>query len=148
MKEADEKTLSLYTLDPPEWRAQLIANKEPRLYPDFFPGATALYPQSTTQTGSHVPGMSRDGSAANAGAGGNQHVPIPGVTASKEDELSEHAVKLGFVNKAVVQVSGSHHSNITGVGKENVTTDKYTYELKLHFHRQKTSQRTLSFIIN
>lgn len=99
---AGKALLTPYVLEPPEWRAPLIANKTPPLYPDFFPGSTALYPQSATQSGAHVPGVSRDSSQA--GPAGSQFTPIAGVTASKEDELSETVAKLGFVNKAVVQV--------------------------------------------
>lgn len=101
---ADKTLLVPYVLEPPQWRAPLIANKSPSLYPDFFPGATALYPQSTTQSGVHVPGISRDSSHAGNGPAGAHFVPVAGVTASKEDELSETVAKLGFVNKAVVQV--------------------------------------------
>jgi hypothetical protein len=96
--------LKPYKLEPPEWRAPLIANKEPPLYPDLFPGATALYPQSSIQlANAHVPGVSRD-SSASASSGSHHFIPVAGVTASKEDELSDTVTKLGFVNKAVVQV--------------------------------------------
>lgn len=101
---ADRTLLTSYVLEPPEWRAPLLANKSPALYPDFFPGATALYPQLATQSAGHVPGISRDSSA---GASGSHFVPVGGVTVSKEDELNETVAKLGFVNKAVVQVCSS-----------------------------------------
>lgn len=100
----DRTLLTPYVLEPPPWRAPLIANKTPALYPDFFPGATALYPQPASQSAGHVPGVSRDSSAA---ASGSHFTPVAGVTASKEDELNETVAKLGFVNRAVVQVSGS-----------------------------------------
>lgn len=98
---AERTLLTPYILEPPEWRAPLLANKNPALYPDFFPGATALYPQLATQSAAHVPGVSRDSSAT---ASGSHFTPVAGVTASKEDELNETVAKLGFVNKAVVQV--------------------------------------------
>lgn len=109
------KELTLWHLEPPEWRLPLLSVAEPAstnanlpscvqsAYPEFFPGATALYPQpfsshsaSTSSHGNYA-GHGRDSSSGQMG--------VAGVTMAREDDLSESVVKSGFVSRTHVQVS-------------------------------------------
>ena len=94
---ASPSLLSLYALEPPHWRLPLTYATP--AYPELYPGATALYPQTLSNTGQiqgKYAGQSRDAA--------NNDVGIVGVAKSTEEDLSETAVKNGFVNKPVVQV--------------------------------------------
>lgn len=98
--------LQPYVLQPPSWRAPLLATSNPAppqsvAYPELFPGATALFPQQAASSGlgggSGVTyaGIGRDSSAA---------LGIVSASGAKEDDLNEQVVKTGFLNKPVVQV--------------------------------------------
>ena len=90
-------SLVVYELQPPPWRLPLTCATQ--AYPEFYPGASALYPHVASISGQvrgNFAGQSKDAASSDLG--------IVGSSKAKEDDLSEAAVKTGFVNRPVVQV--------------------------------------------